>query len=255
MDYIFSLLMSYGILIIIILGIAQRVWRLESKKMIIVVALLLGVYGCWQVVYPSGTWRYKLTLVVDDNGKQIVSSSVRQVHVQVSPKILPAMNNSVSVKGEAVVVDLGKKGVLFALLRGNQNGGVDYGYNIVFYEFPNLGGTTPEGIRAYKHLKAKKELSFAKIPMLVHFRDINDPKTVELVDPNDLEKTFGAGVKLVSATIEMTDERVTWRMIEKRLTWLKKLKGGYLDGQFASMSNELSNVLHGGDFRTGVDYE
>lgn len=201
------------------------------KTLIIIVAVFLGMYGCWEITYPSGSFRYKLTLVVDDNGKKIVASSVRQVHIRVNPRITPEMNNSVSVKGEAVVVDLGEKGVLFALLKGNDDN--DYGYRIVFNEFQRSGATTPEGIKFYSSLKAKKKLAFDKIPMLVRFKDINDPKTVELVDPYDLEKTFGKGVKLVSATLEMTDEGVTSGVIEKKLMWLTKWKnyGGNIVGR------------------------
>lgn len=206
MDYIFSLVMSYGIPIIIVLGIASYIWRLKPKNKIILGVLPFVMYGCWQVVYPSGSFRYKLTLVVDDNGKQITSSAVREIFIQTQPR-LPEAGNYVAVKGEAVVIDLGKRGVLFALLRSKDS--VDYGYRIVFDNFYVMGASTAKGIEFYKNLKAKKELSFDKLPMLVYFRDINDPKTVELVDPNDLEKTFGKGVKLVSATLEMSDEGVT----------------------------------------------
>jgi hypothetical protein len=146
--------------------------------------------------------------VVDDNGKQIVSSSVREVHVQDGPKF-PEGHADIKVKGEAVVVDLGKKGVFFALLSGKDDY-EDYAFYIVFSEFPShFDILSPDAIRYYSKLKARKELAFDNLPMLVHFRDNKDPKTVELVDPNDLEKTFGKGVKLVSATLEMTDEPVT----------------------------------------------
>ena len=56
-------------------------------------------------------------------------------------------------------------------------------------------------------------------PTIVRFRDIADPKSVEQVDPDDLAKSFGPGVKLKSLTVQMTDEPVTTG-IEKRLGWL-----------------------------------
>lgn len=58
---------------------------------------------------------------------------------------------------------------------------------------------TSEGIRYYRSLEGEKDLTFDKLPILVRFHDIKDSKTVEFVDPNDLEKTFGNGVKLVSS--------------------------------------------------------
>jgi hypothetical protein len=56
--------------------------------------------------------------------------------------------------------------------------------------------------------------------MFVRFRDINDPNTVERVDPNNLAASFGPGVRLTRATIEITDAPVTTG-IEKELEWLR----------------------------------
>jgi len=190
---------------------------------VLAITILFFTSGAWRAVYTSGTWRYKLTLVVDDNGKQIVSSSVREVHVQDQPRITPESHPDIRVRGEAVVVDLGKKGMFFALLSGKEIGS-DYAFYIVFSEFPSqFDILSPDAIRYYSKLKAKKEMAFDKLPMLVRFRDINDFKTVEEVDPKDLEKTFGKGVKLVSATIEMIDEPVTHKIanIINFITWQK----------------------------------
>ncbi len=177
------------------------------RTLVVIVAVLLGMYGCWEIRYPAFTIRYKLTLVVDDNGKMITGSSVRQIDLRVNPRITPETSvYAVKVKGKVMVMDLGEKGIFFVLFESRRGRSSDYGYEIIF---PNMGGTSVDTIRAYSQMRSKKELEFDKLPLLVRFRDINDPKTVELVDPNDLEKTFGKGVKLVSATLEMTDEPVT----------------------------------------------
>lgn len=60
-----------------------------------------------------------------------------------------------------------------------------------------------------RRIGAKADISPNNLPMLVRFHDINDPKTVERVDPNNLAATFGEGVNLVSTTIEITDEPIT----------------------------------------------
>ena len=191
---------------------------LGIPKSWILLAVLLSIYGCFKIVYPSGTWRYKLTLVVETPEGKIIGSAVRKVSAVSDPEWFPeSVHGHAGVKGEAVVVDLGKRGVLFALLKGNDDN--DYGYNIIFNEFKHSGGTTPEGIKFYSNLKASKELAFDKLPMLVRFRDINDPKTVEKVDPNNLAASFGEGVKLVSAKLEMTDEGVT-KGVER---WISKI--------------------------------
>jgi|CXWL01.1.fsa_nt_gi hypothetical protein len=205
-------------------------------KTLIFIAVVIGLYVGWEAVVNNGSWKYKLTLVVETPEGLKTGSAVRKVYAYRDPVILQFLPSLVyghaSVKGEAVLVDLGERGVLFALLKGKDNN--DYGYNIIFSEFPSgvRGGTTPEGIKFYSNLKAKKDLDFDKIPMLVRFRDINDPKSVELVDPSDLEKTFGKGVKLVSATLEMTDDAVT-SGIDKWLPWFNKWQehGGNIMGK------------------------
>jgi hypothetical protein len=95
--------------------------------------------------------------------------------------------------------------------------------------------------------------------MLVRFRDVNDPKTVEQVHPHNLAERFGTSVKLIGATLEIvpagsqlycdTDEPITTGALE-RSAWPKRLNGGYLDGAFAGGGAALSNALHGGNFKT-----
>ena len=97
--------------------------------------------------------------------------------------------------------------------------------------------------------------------MLVRFRDLNDPKTVEQVDPLDLTKTFGPSVRLVGATLEIASAGI-WPLnwigitgaplttgIEQKLKWLRPLKGGHLDGAFAGGGPALANILYGGDLK------
>jgi hypothetical protein len=58
--------------------------------------------------------------------------------------------------------------------------------------------------------------------MLVRFRDIADPTSVEKVDPDNLAASFGEGVKLRRITVQLTDDPVTTG-IEKRLGWLRSV--------------------------------
>ncbi|MGX4768983.1 hypothetical protein ACWAUC_04155 [Bradyrhizobium guangdongense] len=51
------------------------------------------------------------------------------------------------------------------------------------------------------------------------FADINDPKSVIEVDPNNLPATLGQGINWNEITLEMTDELITTG-IEKKLPWL-----------------------------------
>ena len=186
-------------------------------RIFITVLIIIAVYVGYEAYFNHGSWNYKLTLVVETPEGQVVGSAVRKVYGYREPIILQFLPSAsyahADVKGEAVVVDLGQRGVLFALLTASNGVNGDAKY-IVFRGFPfhwkdatgetHIGGSelTSEGIRYYRSLKGRKELALEKLPMLVRFRDIKDPKTVGLVDPNDLQQSFGKGVKLVSTTLE-----------------------------------------------------
>ncbi|HBM06154.1 MAG TPA: hypothetical protein DD369_11230, partial [Erythrobacter sp.] len=60
-------------------------------------------------------------------------------------------------------------------------------------------------------------------PMLVTFGDLDDPASVERVDPDDLAATFGEGVRLKRITVQITDDPVT-SGIEQRLGWLGNIR-------------------------------
>jgi hypothetical protein len=218
-------------------------------------------------IYVSGSWRYKMTVIVETPEGIKTGSAVREVSNTASSLELdwPNATNRAELKGEAVVVDLGERGALFALLCYDR-GIEDHARRIVYDVFPYSGGySTVEGIRHYRNLKHREAtLTQAQYPLLVTFKDLDDPKTVTRVldmewhgpttnamfsiKADHFEELFGKGVRLKEITIEMTDEPVTWE-IDKYLSWLHELAGGYLHGGFTSRGAPLG--LYGGNFQSG----
>lgn len=189
------------------------------KKIVIALLTIVGLsYVTWTTLYPTVTHRYRLTLVADDNGKTVTGSGVIEASYWTQPQILTDAEYGSSARGEAVVVDFGDKGLLFALLKGDDMHS-DASW-IVRTAFGIERGSPPNAeLRELRALTGTTELQFSKLPMLVRFRDISDPKSVERVDPNNLAASFGRSVKLLSATIEITSDPVTTG-IGKRLVWL-----------------------------------
>jgi hypothetical protein len=225
---------------------------------------------------PSGTWRYKMTVEVETPEGIKSGSTVREVTIQdLAEPTNPSMGGfRTKVKGEAVVVDLGPRGVLFALLNGYAFG-PDYAWQIVFHAFPmpgkppGAGGATPEGLEYYSHLKAKTVLPPSLYPMMVTFADLKEPKTVKSVydmhwngrypmhyetTADRFEETFGQGIRLKSIEIEMADESIT-QGIEKKLVWLPEYYNKRLDGhRFGTIKADLpiANNLSSGAFSAGA---
>jgi hypothetical protein len=243
------------------------------RKLVLALTAVLALFVGWSFMYPSASWRYRLTLDVETPDGVKSGSSVIEVGGSAQPRITPESVASFSVKGEAIAVDLGGRGVLFALL--NRDADVDYPIHIVFQQFPYVhdyvfedgtkkrlehgGEATRKGLSYYANLRAKSNLPQSQLPSLVRFRDLNNPKSVELVDPTDLVKSFGAGITLKSATIEMVDqgywplnqmsitgEPIT-RGIENRLPWLLELNSSekqhgvyrYNDGVYRAVAEDF----------------
>ena len=195
------------------------------------IAAILAIYGLYKLSYPTQSWRQKITITVTTPDGDKSGSAVQAVKWTPNPIFKDGAAFHLSLQGEAVAVEVAPGKFLFALLSGPSGASSEYAGFIALYRF----GVAPVGRNEFPWAKANFEsvqaargkgpadLPTALIPMLVRFRDINDPKTVERVDPNNLAEAFGQGVRLARASIEITNDPVTTG-IEKRLGWLS---GGY----------------------------
>lgn len=206
------------------------------------------------ILFPSTTVRYRLTLEANVDGEPTIGSSVIEVSYGKKLRLLPNESELyIDVRGEAVALELRQRGFLFALLKGGEDSrsGAE---TIVLraFNFPGgiLTGPVEEGISHVHKLSGKVELPLTSLPLLVRFRDITDPLTVEKVDPLDLEKSFGPDVKLTRATLEIvpsgiwplswfgiTGEPITTG-IDRKLEWLN-----HLDQYRSIPSNPFSSTL------------
>lgn len=238
----------------------------------IILGLILAAIFAWNIAYPSETWRYKMIVTVETPEGVVQGSAVRQMGNDAAGSFIPEVGNPADVRGEAVAVDLGKRGVLFAL--------ISHQSDLEFYNaFPipgetfNNGGSTPEGIRYYASLPVGTKGTLNPVmppgyPKLVTFTDIGDPKSVVeaqvwerqkngmfFLKEDRMEQLFGQGVHLKNITLEITDEPVTWGMMDGYLPWLNDLfeKNARLNGNtsIAVSTNEISDNLGPGSFSQG----
>lgn len=193
--------------------------------------------------FVHGSWRYKMTVTVETPEGLRTGSAVREVSASRGISLFPEGTPKVSLKGEAVVVDLGDRGALFALLSGYRVG-TDHAANLPGHTyFPKGGWLSGEGIRKMSALKAgPTELPPEWYPKLVHFKDKDDPTSIEMVvemepcaDPKTgrphstvcitkdrFEEIFGKGVRLKSISIEMTDDLVVMGKVKSYLRWYRE---------------------------------
>ena len=169
-----------------------------------------------------------------------------------------------NVRGEAVAVDLPKGETLFVLLGSGSSGD----WAAYLHQIVKLENSPEDQALYYSRIAANRQVwpitgdhlppwvdDRTNYPYFVRFRDIKDPKTVERVDPADLAKTFGPGVKLKSFTLQMTDEPVT-EGIAERLPKPPYIRNFVYEGEDSEALNlykgkKVSEVIGIESFRQG----
>ncbi|WP_146227718.1 hypothetical protein [Rhizobium sp. UGM030330-04] len=204
--------------------------------------LLLG--GC----DDSWSWHQKLTVTVETPSGPKSASSVMKASLEDrdGPFALPEARGAFfELQGEAVVLEVLPGKYLFALLKDMPR---PYG---LFFPGEAPVDIAPKFERMSK--PATATLTRSDYPLLVAFTDINDPKTVKKVDPDDLEDFFGQGTSLSSITLSITRERVTKGKVENVLPWLNEYYDKMLDSnRFETIYaiNRFANSLSAGNFDT-----
>jgi hypothetical protein len=227
-------------------------------RLVALVAMGLCLAGCGK----TETYRYKLTLAVDTpEGVKRGSSVVEVLFYEVR---IPARGTMHKLRGEALYLDLGPgKRPLIALLTNQLHPKYDKEMrwsrdagpsdNLLF----PLYGVTPSAdfmgdLRRIAVVRGPRRLAPADLPDLVTFADVNDPKSVIEVNPNDLQATLGPNINWNEITLEITDEPIATG-IETKLPWLPGYHGNkLLDGgtvSYFGAKNTLANTLSAADFR------
>ena len=217
----------------------MKFFRLTAYILLPFIAIAIWIWAN-EATY---VYRYRLTFELEVDGALKTGTGVIEVHHNISTWSL--VTSSAGARGQAVIIDLGEKGLLFATLQGHDN--ADTRASTAFTALIGSPGSvydTKKRLKALTTLKASAELTQKTMPLLVRFKTISDPATVERVDPYNLAKTYGDDVKLKRATIEMTKDDVTIG-IEQTLTWLdapfdqsrKLFKGPYWDRQAQGASS------------------
>lgn len=206
---------------------------------VVAVILALG----WFVLDGSTTRpriiRSRLTIVVETPEGERSGSGVTQETISLPGGLTRAQGWGLTEQlvGEAVVVDLGQRGILFSTFERrsvlSRMGGDAYNAGLAPFPQEKFRGehaakaSINEQYAAYlddlNRSKPKSELQLKDVPALVRFGNLSDPTSVALVDPLDLATSFGPGVTFKGAIVEITDSPIT-HGIEARLPWLRSSK-------------------------------
>jgi hypothetical protein len=222
---------------------------------------VLALGGCGaESEEHSAEVRYRVTVEIDEGGAVSSGSGVWSLKLT-RPTLALASPYNPKFTGEAVAVDLSNGQTMFALIKDqemlperhfselNVGDGFDRIANI--RRIARARGKSKqlacESIPAGASNTEAAQLKY-DCPMLVTFKDIADPTSVEQVDPDDLAGSFGQGYRLKSITVQVTDAPVTVG-IGDRLHAIGVLRNNSLDKDFKPTTNPtLAQKLGYGDF-------
>ena len=237
--------------------------QLWMIRLVAVAAMGICLAGCGR----TETYRYKLTLAVDTPGGVKRGSSV--VEVLFYDVSFPERGTMHKLRGEALYLDLGPGArPLIALLTShrqpkNTKNYADFtkrirwsldagpGDNILAELYGPRSADFMDNIARIGHTRGVHGITPGDLPDLVTFADINDPRSVIAVDPNNLQAVLGTGITWNEITLESTDEQVTTDITTK-LPWVPAHRGRMLDGNtlhYLDGSKTFANSLSTADFQ------
>jgi hypothetical protein len=204
--------------------------RFGIAALTIAALTIVGAFAAYKLSYPTYTYRYRMTVNVEVEGQLRSGSSVIEVGVSKQVRFLQDVNPlAYAERGEAVFVDLGQGRNIVALLASGafaERSG--YPAFLVTKQLKMDLGDDRQ-LASLPGLRGSWELGRDDLPTLVTFASPNDPATLRLISPDQLEQTFGAGVHWRGIVVEMTTDAVTVA-IEAKLPWVTKLTSGLSGG-------------------------
>lgn len=203
------------------------------------VLISAGACGLVSACAVPETVRYRLTLTIDTPNGPKTGSGVIEVKAISNDGLFRGLGagqgSSSACRGEAIAIDVGDRGWLFAMLTPDITRHDDVSRRASMdaeslllaafrSQIPSEEWRTDKIYRLLAQQHAQGDVPFLELPLFVRFSDGNNPLSAERVDPANLAEVFGPGYALHAARIEITTDAVTWSLA-KRFAWVPSIKG------------------------------
>lgn len=195
-----------------------------------------GLSGCAYERYAK--YSYALALKFEAGGKLYAGRSVVAVDAGDAQTIDQGLIFQESFEGEGVFIDFGFGRAIVSLIGWYAWNRGTTGFLMELFEMPLAEGVNKTNVSRFAALRETRALKADQMPLMIAFSDVTNPASYELVKVTNEAGWVAPGVRLVSATIEITDERPTFTL-EKKIPWLKAFKG-HLSGDSFALAGEIS---------------
>ncbi len=215
-------------------------------SVILLVLCAFGLSACRE----NFSWNQKLTVTFETPLGERSGAAVVSERVTHGPQWLSGSTVQYDIKGEATVVEVAPGRYLFALL--GEASTKELATRVWRVTLSEEQRRDPSKVyRMIENSREAREVPSKEYPLLVTFTDINDSKSVKLVDPANLAASFGSGYNLKSITLEITDDPVTEGKVESVLGWAPNLNGSIGKGLNLPYDH-LLNQINDGSFIQGA---
>ena len=210
------------------------------KVLGILAAIVFALYAGVTIAYPTYTHRYRLTIEIDTpEGVRSGASVIEVTRKDYGWIPITQGRYEFRVRGQGVFVDLGANRHVIALLAtGERAESTDPMISLAIEAF-GYYKWDQDAWAGRKPMQGLAALQPPLVPTLVTFGDLSDPKTARVVYATDarvtndgrtgprtwnvvsvdlLSDTFGLGVRLKRATVQIVKDPVTTGLLE-RLPW------------------------------------
>jgi len=210
---------------------------------------VIAVFGylAIQLFFPTYSYRYRLIVAVQDNGKIHERSSVINVAYQSRGFLANIFGSAywLNIHGQAVVIDLKDGGVLLTALDGRRlfnfesrstaTNFASLAYKPALRRVENSKRSKAVKLTRRTHLNEFRpstlvelgitepvNLGFERPPRFYWLSDRQDPDTAEPVQIDEFSNKIGSGIELEYIKVQLTNDPVVIDITEK-LPWLKSL--------------------------------
>jgi hypothetical protein len=185
--------------------------------------LLLGLYGCFQISFPTYVDRFRLTMSFNIDGREYIGSSV----IEAVYTRNGGLSNSAyeeHTRGQAVFIDLGAQGAIVATLTA---GALAVGDN-----WGDISGLPMKAFSTREHqitipelpkLSGRRDLTPDNMPRLIWFSNVADESSARVFTIKELLGMFGPTARLDAAFIEITSDPIVID-IDQKLPWYRDLE-------------------------------
>lgn len=210
----------------------ERITALLSWRPMIVRATALALIGsvtigCDNLFGRHYHWFQKLTVLVDTPSGPKSGIAVIEVKAEYYKKGTYIGNAArMNISGEAGVIEISPGRYLFVLLKGfNQSTAFS---TLIPRSPPAEKSATAESARfaamqTFETAITTMPLPPSLYPVFATFRDIADPATLVVVDPQNLAREFGTGVQLASVALTVSPQETVADKVQRILPWLESV--------------------------------